>query len=67
MTLPRGDYRDPAVIIEEKEKRTCRGCRYFVEQRIFNVSYMACKKDPSKHWADDWKSKRCPKYDNGKS
>jgi hypothetical protein len=61
----RSDYRDPAIIVEEREARTCRGCRHFVEQRVFDVSYMACKKDQSKHWQDGWKSKRCAKYDTG--
>jgi hypothetical protein len=64
--LRRGDYADPAVVLERRESGTCRGCRHFVEQRVFDVSYMACKKDQSKHWRDDWKSKKCGQYDTGK-
>jgi hypothetical protein len=65
MALPMGDYRDPAIVVQGRESQTCKGCRFFVQQRVFDVTYMACKQDKTKHWIDDWKSKRCPKYDNG--
>lgn len=61
--MRRGDYRDPAIVLEEREARTCRGCVHFVEQRLFDVSYMACKMHREKHWQDDWASKRCSKYE----
>lgn len=63
--MRRGDFRDPAIVLEERESRTCRGCVHFIEQRLFDVSYMACKRDRTKHWQDDWLSKRCKHYDTG--
>ncbi len=63
--LRQSDYRDPALIVESRESKTCRGCRHFVEQRVFDVSYMACKRDRTKHWRDDWQSRKCAQYDTG--
>lgn len=62
--MRRGDYRDPLAILEAREQSTCRGCRHFIVQRVFDVVYVACKRDRTKHWQDDWDSRRCANYDS---
>lgn len=61
--LRRIDFRDPAKVLESREEGSCRGCLWLVRAEIFDIEYVACRKDQSKHWQSDWKSRRCGKYE----
>jgi hypothetical protein len=43
--------------------KTCVGCKQFVEQRMADLVFMQCKLDKSKSYIEDWKSRRCDKFE----
>jgi hypothetical protein len=63
--LRRGDFRDPAVIVEERQSRTCAGCIYLRTDKLFNTAAVACRKRKRKAELCIEKMKRCELYDDG--
>lgn len=40
--MRRGDYRDPVLILMDRENRKCNGCRFFSTERVFDRILTTC-------------------------
>jgi hypothetical protein len=63
--LRRGDFRDPAVICEERQNGSCIGCKSLTYASVFGVDYVACKIDKEKWARDVWQLRKCGLYEWG--
>ena len=63
--LRRGDFRDPAIVLEEKQNRTCAGCAFLKTDKLFNTTAVACTKRRRKAELSIEKMKRCDGYTDG--
>lgn len=60
--LRRGDYRDPAIVLEEREARTCAGCQSLVMQEWLGVRKWVCRTGRQKGSKDIQEMRRCRSY-----
>lgn len=51
------DFRDPAIIAEERESRTCKGCRHIQQVRALGTMHQVCSLYPHRDLA-----KKCRSY-----
>lgn len=59
MPLDNRDYRDPMLVAEEREARTCQGCEYVGVVRCLGSLHQVCKISPRRTVG-----KRCANYWN---
>jgi len=55
MTLPARMFRDPAIVYEDKEAHSCKGCAHEETVQMFGKRHDYCKKGQRHGW-------RCKKY-----
>lgn len=60
--LRRGDYRDPAIILEEREARTCAGCHSLNVQEWLGVRKFVCRRGKQKGSTEISEMRRCRAY-----
>lgn len=60
--MRRGDYRDPAVVLEEKQGRTCLGCEFIKKDSWLGRTKYVCRKSVQKASADVYEMIRCKKF-----
>lgn len=62
MTLCQGDYRDPAIIVEERQNRTCAGCHSLIQQEWLGVRKFVCRFGKQKGSSEVADMRRCRQY-----
>lgn len=65
--MRRGDFRDPAIVLEEKQNRTCLGCNQLERSRWSGTTKYVCSIGMQKSSADVYEMPRCKKYSDGES
>ncbi|WP_321865706.1 hypothetical protein [Paraburkholderia tropica] len=60
--MRRGDFRDPAIVLEEKQNRTCLGCAQLERNRFAGVTKFVCLLGVQKAALDVYEMRRCKKY-----
>lgn len=60
--MRRGDFRDPSIVLEEKQNRTCLGCAQLERSRFAGVTKFVCMKGAQKAALDVYEMRRCRKY-----
>ncbi len=59
MTLDSWEFKDPMLVAEERESRTCKGCIWEIKIPLWNEIHSACQIQPA-HTS----GRRCRKYHN---
>ncbi|MGU7784898.1 hypothetical protein [Burkholderia sp. PU8-34] len=62
--MRRGDFRDPAIVLEAKQARTCLGCRELERRRWMGATKFICLLGVQKAALDVYEMRRCKKYDD---
>lgn len=62
MTLRRGDYRDPVIILEERQSRTCIGCQSLIVNEWMGVKKFVCRVGRQKASTNIAEMRRCRCY-----
>lgn len=65
--MRRGDFRDPAIVIEERQGRTCLGCDLLARSRWSGTTKYVCSKGIRKASTDVYQMLRCKNYSDGTS
>lgn len=60
--MRRGDFRDPMIVLEEKQNRTCMGCAQIERNRFAGVTKFVCLLGVQKAALDVYEMPRCKKY-----
>lgn len=60
--LRRGDFRDPAIILEEREARTCASCQSLTMQEWLGVRKWVCRLGRQKSSSEIQEMRRCKAY-----
>ncbi|QNB13448.1 hypothetical protein G5S35_17620 [Paraburkholderia tropica] len=60
--MRRGDFRDPAIVLEEKQSRTCLGCEQIDKQTWCGSSKFVCLIGAQKSSRDVYEMQRCKKF-----
>lgn len=60
--MRRGDFRDPAIVLEEKQNRTCLGCEQIKKQTWCGSSKYVCQIGVQKSSQDIYEMPRCKKF-----
>lgn len=60
--MRRGDYRDPAVVLEEKQGRTCLGCEQIKKETWLGTTKFVCRIGMQKASTDVYEMPRCKKF-----
>lgn len=62
--MRRGDFRDPAIVLEQKQARTCLGCRELERRCWMGTTKYVCLMGVQKAALDVYEMRRCKKYDD---
>ncbi|SOE85674.1 hypothetical protein SAMN05446935_6148 [Burkholderia sp. YR290] len=62
-----GDFRDPAIVLEEKQNRICLGCDQLERSRWNGTTKYVCSIGMQKAQTDVYEMPRCKKYTDGES
>lgn len=62
--MRRGDFRDPAIVLEQKQARTCLGCRELERRCWMGTTKYVCLLGVQKAGLDVYEMRRCKKYDD---
>ncbi|KWN77075.1 hypothetical protein WT90_06845 [Burkholderia stagnalis] len=62
--MRRGDFRDPAIVLEQKQARTCLGCRELERHCWMRTTKYVCLLGVQKAALDVYEMRRCKKYDD---
>lgn len=65
--MRRGDFRDPAIVLEEKQNRTCLGCNQLERSRWSGTTKYVCSIGMQKASTNVYEMPRCKKYSDGES
>jgi hypothetical protein len=57
-----GDYRDPALVLEEKQEGTCLGCEFIKKEKWLGRTKYVCRIAVQKSSADVYEMIRCKKF-----
>jgi hypothetical protein len=60
-----GDFRDPAIVLERRQERTCLGCVDLISSRWAGVTKFVCNKGVQKAALRIYEMQRCKKYKEG--
>lgn len=60
--MRRGDFRDPAIVLEERQNRTCLGCAQLERNRFAGATKFVCLVGVQKAALDIYEMRRCKKY-----
>lgn len=60
--MRRGDYRDPAIVLEERQSRTCLGCEAIKKETWLGRTKYVCRIGVQKGSADVYEMARCKKF-----
>lgn len=63
--MRRGDFRDPAIVLEERQAGTCLGCAQLVRSRWGGTTKFICNKAVQKAALSVYDMRRCRKYEEG--
>lgn len=63
--MKRGDYRDPAIVLEERQSRTCLGCAQLMKSCWGGATKYVCGKGFQKAALSVYDMRRCKKYREG--
>lgn len=63
--MRRGDFRDPALVLEGKQSRTCLGCWKLKKETWGGNTKFVCQIGVQKAAMDVYEMKRCKKYKEG--
>ena len=61
----RGEHRDPAIIVEERQNATCAGCRNLDRDHTPGFRKYTCRKGMQKAQQDVFQMDRCSRYGTG--
>ena len=61
----RGDFRDPAVVLERRQERTCLGCSKLLKDMWGGTAKYVCRIGVQKAALDVYEMRRCRKYSYG--
>lgn len=61
----RGDFRDPAIVLEERQSGTCLGCAELIRSRWGGTTKFICNKAFQKAALSIYEMRRCRKYNEG--
>ncbi|WP_322069949.1 hypothetical protein [Paraburkholderia bannensis] len=60
--MRRGDFRDPAIVLEERQEQTCIGCEQIIKETWCGSTKFVCRIGMLKSSRDVYEMRRCKKF-----